>query len=154
MAKRKGKKVVEKKAEFRLYDTSVIQAESLRLFMASLGYLPARPNGGWITENPALIANRNISTRTAIRLHNLPENEWVSVTQGWFRPSGINIDLAVTRATLRVVFANKLVHQVKFSPAKNTTNGLSMPVDPLAHLVKPADAQFLIDWNIIQPVSE
>ena len=138
--------------DFQLVETDRVQAESLRLFMMALGYVPARENGGWVTENPYLQANRNISTATAIRLHNKGKGGWevypVKAPGTWYRPKGENVDILLSPYGLNLVLNSKLVKEVKFQASGKHMNGLVFPKDPLAHLIKPLDRRYFKEFGI------
>lgn len=133
--------------------TDHIQAESLRAFMETLGYRPARENGGWITDNPYLQGNRQLSTATAIKLHNKGKAGWekykVENAPGtWYRPKGMNIDILLSSYGLNVLLASKIVKEVKFQASGRYVNGLVFPQDPLAHLIRPIDKRYLKEFGI------
>lgn len=125
-----------------IINTTAIQAESLRLFMAQLGYRPWRGNGGWITDNPAMSANRTLSTKTAIGLHNRKRKDWVEVGPGWYGLPDLKLRLVVTAYGLNLLNAAKLVKEIKLQPSRRATNGLVMPPDALAHLIKIKDEKY------------
>lgn len=128
--------------DFQLMSTSEIQAESLLRFMQQLGYQPYRQNGGWITTNPALQANRVISTRTAIKLHNLRKKDWKEFKPGWYAPKGIPVDVACSAYSLNILLQYKIVHAVKLQAKRSAENGFVFPPDELANLVKFTDKRY------------
>jgi len=125
-------------------NTGNVQAESLRLFMGMLGYVPARWNGGFVTENPRLAGNRTLSTATAIKLHNLTGDEWVESEEapGWYLPAGFNLRIAITAYGVNMLQASKIVQHIKFQPKRTATNGLSLPKDENVHLVRFVDQRY------------
>lgn len=140
---------------FEIVPTDAVQAESLRLFMQALGYRPARVNGGFITDNPYLQANRQLSTATAIKLHNRGKAGWekfkVEGHDGtWYRPKGLSgVDILMSPYGLNVLLATKLVKEVKFQASRKAINGLVFPPDPLANLIKAADPRYLREFGIV-----
>lgn len=128
--------------DFQLVGTVEVQMESLRMFMQQLGYVPYRPNGGWITSNPALQANRVISTRTAIKLHNLSRKEWKEFKDGWFHPKGIPVDIAVNTYALNILMSHKIVQQIKLQAKRSAENGFVFPPDANANLIKFTDKRY------------
>lgn len=135
---------------YELRGTAGIQGESLRLFMGQLGYRPARPNGGWATDNPALAGNRVLSTRTAIKLHNLPREAWVEVMPGWFGVPFLNLGILVNSYAMNVIQAAKLVKQVKLVPVRDAPNGMMLAIDPNANLIKAADPAYMAMFGLAQ----
>lgn len=131
---------------FNLQGTVEIQGESLRQFMAQLGYRPARPNGGWYTDNETLAGNRILSTRTAIKLHNLQREEWQEIAPGWYGVPQFNLNIAISPYMLNKLQAAKIVKQVKFTPVRKAINGVRMPVDLNANLIKVVDEVY---WNML-----
>lgn len=128
---------------FEVVHTDQVQAESLRLFMEQLGYFPARPNGGFITYQRELQANRAVSTRTAIKLHNLTREDWVKYKDSnWYAPANLPLETLISDYALNRLMAAKLVEKVKFQSSRKCLNGLVFPPDPLAHLVKVADESY------------
>lgn len=124
---------------FQVVPTADVQAESLRLFMKALDYEPARINGGFITYNKRMAANSQYSTRTAIKMHNLPREGWQKYKDTpFYEPIGLGFEcqLLITDYTLNVIMATKLVEQVKFQPSRKAWNGMVFPPDTNAHLVK------------------
>lgn len=131
--------------DFQQVDTKNIQLESLFNFMAYLGYEPARidrdtcsgkerhkvRNGGWqmFGGEAAKGANRNISTRTAIKFHNLEIDDYEEIIPGWFSPKGVNMDIRLSKYALNVLLAHKIVHQVKFQAANRAIRGIQFQSD-------------------------
>jgi hypothetical protein len=125
--------------EFNKIDTFAIQAESLLRVMQVLGFRPHRENGGFISSFHK--ANRVISTRTAIRLHNLTINEWTAYSEGlgndaiMYAPEGINVAFSLTPEGRDIVLASKLVHKVKFNPSRKEPNGIVLQ----SHIIRPCE---------------
>lgn len=123
----------------KVKDTMGLQMESLRIFMGSLSYTPARANGGFYTDLPLLASRSQLSTRTAIRLHNLDRSDWDKVPgKDLYTPSqysGMQGLFEVTAAGLAYIQAMKLVKEVKFTPTKRAPNGLLLKHEN-CHLVK------------------
>jgi hypothetical protein len=134
--------------EFQLVGTVEVQMESLRMFMQQLGYVPYRENGGWITANPALQANRVMSTRTAIKLHNLTKKGWKEFKPGWYHPAGIPVDIAVNSYSLNILLTHKIVQQVKLQAKRSATNGFVFPPDANANLIKFTDKRYHKLFNL------
>ncbi|WOZ57456.1 hypothetical protein [Pseudomonas phage vB_PseuGesM_254] len=140
---------------FQKVDTKSIQLESLFNFMAYLGYEPARidrlpaagkerhktRNGGWqmFSGVQAKGGNRNISTRTAIHLHNQELSDYEEVKPGWFKPKGTKVDMHLSKYALNVLLAHKLVHQVKFQAANRAIRGIQFQSD-MVRFVDPTYA--------------
>lgn len=136
---------------FQVTPTADIQAESLRLFMAALGYYPARQNGGFITMNPALAANSQYSTRTAITLHNLSREDWKQYRgTPFYGPEGLDLQLLVTEYTLNVIMATKLVEKVKFQASRKAPCGLVFPPDQNANLIRAMSKGYLPLFGITE----
>ena len=135
---------------YELLGTQLIQQESLRLFMASLGYFPARPNGGFRNQNPELAANAVLSTRTAIKLHNLSRSEWVKTEDGRYAAEGLNLTLRLNDYAVNVSQAAKMVHEVKLVPNKKAVNGFTMPVDANANLIRVTHPEYWEMFGIPQ----
>lgn len=138
---------------FQPVSTANVQAESLRLFMQQLGYFPSRANGGFTTDNPYLQRYRQISTATAIKLHNKQRAGWVKVKLDnsdvtWYKPKGLNVEIMLTAYGVNTLLAAKLVKQVKFQASRRALNGLVFPTDPLANLIKPQDTRYFGDFGI------
>lgn len=133
---------------YQVLDTFELQAESLLMFMRQLGYQPYRPNGGWITTNPILQANRVISTRTAIKLHNLRKKDWKEFKPGWFTPKGVPVDVACSAYALNILLQHKIVHEVKLHAKRDAVNGFVFPPDELANLVKLTDKRYHVLFGI------
>lgn len=140
----------EKDMSFELRGTAGIQGESLRLFMGALGYYPARPNGGWATSNQALAPNRVISTRNAIRLHNLKREEWVEIMPGWFGVPFMNLGITINNYAMNVIQAAKLVEHVKLVPVRKAPNGMMLAIDPNANLIRAADPSYMAIFGLPQ----
>lgn len=124
---------------FQLVDTTSAQVESLINFMSQLGYRPARLNGGWVTDNPALQANRSLSNATAIKLHNLTSLQWGVTSEGWRfpdtdfgAPSGI--DILLSPVAYNMLQASKIFKCVKIQA---TRKGSGIQVQ--SFMVKPLD---------------
>ncbi len=138
---------------FEVVSTKSLQAESLRLFMQALGYVPARANGGFYTDNPFMAAHQQVSTATAIKLHNKGRTGWQrhrveGSDQVWYRPKGLNVSILLSEYGLNVVLTAKLVKEVKFQASRKAPNGLVFPRDPLANLIKPNDRRYLSSFGI------
>lgn len=138
---------------FKIVTTVSMQAESLFLFMQALGYRPARNNGGWITDNPYLQGNRNLSTATAIKLHNKDKRGWEKLTipgapGTWYRPKGLNVDVCLSAYGLNRLLSAKLVEQVKFQASNKYLSGVVFPQDEHANMIKPVDKRYLKDFGI------
>lgn len=124
---------------FQLVDTGSAQVESLVNFMGQLGYRPARENGGWVTDNPALKANRSLSNATAIKLHNLVGIQWGVTAQGWRFPDSdygapANVDILLSPVAYNMLQASKIFKQVKIQA---TRKGFGIQVQ--SFMVKPLD---------------
>ena len=120
--------------------TQYAQSESLRQFMRGLDYLPARPNGGFATTSAVLKPHSQISTATAIKLHNLTREDWKPhpVYTGYFYPEALadKLDILISEFTLDIIMASKVVHKVKFQASRKHINGLVFPPDENANLVR------------------
>lgn len=133
--------------QFQVVDTTQIQLDSLVSVMDSLGYRLDRrggsgdirkPTGGFVTDNVNMKANRNISTTTAVKIHNTPRSQWVKVLPGWYQLQVGGMVLVVTAYALNVLFARKLVEKVKFQ--KNRKSQFHVVVTD--HMVKPVDEDY------------
>lgn len=121
-------------------DTFSLQAESLLQFMVKLGYTPARSNGGF--ETHLYPANSIVSTRTAIKLHNLTKDQWLRDPDGSYVPGNLPLKLRLNAYGVNNVLAAKFVHQVKLTPCRNSSNGIKMPKDEGSHLIKLVDESY------------
>lgn len=125
---------------FQVTPTQYAQAESLRQFMRGLDYDPARSNGGFRTHSKALKANSQISTATAIKLHNLSREDWkpYELDNNYFYPAPLDgkVDILISEYTLDVIMASKVVQKVKFQASRKAVNGLVFPPDENANLVR------------------
>lgn len=108
--------------DFQVLDTAVIQVRSVLNFMYTLGYtLDTEVNSGrFVTEQKALQGNRYISATNAVRLHNLPIEDWQvyqneDATIFYVLPKGVNFQAGLSPLAVRLAFGSKLVEQVKFS---------------------------------------
>lgn len=111
---------------FQVLDTAVIQVRSVLNFMYTLGYTldPDNEGGRFVTEQKALQGNRYISAANAVRLHNMPLEDWqvyqnASATVFYVVPTGIGFQVGLTPLAVRLAFASKLVEQAKFSVKRN-----------------------------------
>lgn len=129
--------------EFELKDTSKVQEQSLILFMQNLSYVPS--GTGWKTENKVLKANTTLSHSTAIKLHNLKRDQWKSIGNGWWKPEGLNISLAVSTYGLVQLFAKKLVHKVKIQHNRRSKNRLTVQ----SYMVKLNDKHYAEELGLV-----
>lgn len=128
---------------FEVVPTDQVQAESLRLFMEQLGYHPARPNGGFITYQSQLQANRALSTATAIKLHNLSREDWKQYKDTtWLAPSDLPLEMLISHYALNRLMTAKLVQTVKFQASRKAVNGLVFPPDQNANLIRVVDTKY------------
>lgn len=111
---------------FQVLDTAVIQVRSVLNFMYTLGYTldPDNKGGRFVTEQKALQGNRYISASNAVRMHNMPLEDWQvfqneDATVFCVIPSGIGFQVGLTPLAVRLAFASKLVEQAKFSVKRN-----------------------------------
>lgn len=134
--------------EFQMVDTSHIQFDSLVYVMDSLGYRIDRvgaegdkrkPTGGFVTENKALQANRNIGLENAVKIHNATRKQWVKVKEGWYRIDLPGLDIVVSAYALNILFARKLVEKVKLQKARSTPHHIKVT----DHMVKPANRAYI-----------
>ncbi|QNN99911.1 hypothetical protein phiPsa267_039 [Pseudomonas phage phiPsa267] len=133
---------------FQMLDTSSIQLDSLLYVMDSLGYRLDRagaegdkrkPTGGFVTDNPALKANRNIGLENAVKIHNAPRKQWVKVKEGWYRIDLPGLDIAISAYALNILFARKLVEKVKLQKARTTPHHIKVT----DHMVKPVSRAYI-----------
>jgi len=134
--------------EFQMVDTSQIQFDSLLFVMDALGYSLDRAGregdkrkatGGFITDNPALKANRNLGLETAVKIHNAPRKQWVKVKEGWYRLDLPGVDIVVTAYALNILFARKLVEKVKLQKARTSPSHIKVT----DHMVKPVNRAYI-----------
>lgn len=134
--------------EFQMVDTTQIQLDSLLFVMDSLGYRLDRagaegdkrkPTGGFVTDNKALKANRNIGLENAVKIHNATRKQWVKVKDGWYRLDLPGIDMVLSAYALNILFARKLVEKVKFQKNRNSPSHIKI-VD---HMVKPVNRAYV-----------
>jgi len=140
--------------DFQAKDTTQIQFDSLLAVMDTLGYRVDRAGttlangkpdkrkatGGFITENKALKANRNIGLATAIKIHNAPRSQWIKVTEGWYKLNLAGVDIIVSVYALNVLYARKLVEKVKFIKDRKTPHHIKLQ----SHMVKPANRAYTL----------
>lgn len=133
--------------DFEMKDTTQVQLDSLIAVMGALGYRVDRagspgdkrkPTGGFVTDIPALQANRNLSMTTAIKIHNTPRKNWVKVAEGWYKLPIEGVDIVVSAYALNILFAKKLVETVKFVKDRKTPNHIRLQ----SHMVKPANRAY------------
>ncbi|QXV71693.1 hypothetical protein psageK4_039c [Pseudomonas phage psageK4] len=133
---------------FQMLDTSSIQLDSLLYVMDSLGYRLDRagaegdkrkPTGGFVTDNPALKANRNIGLENAVKIHNAPRKQWVKVKEGWYRIDLPGLDIAISAYALNILFARKLVEKVKLQKARTTPHHIKVT----DHMIKPISRAYI-----------
>ncbi|AHJ87295.1 hypothetical protein phiPsa374_037 [Pseudomonas phage phiPsa374] len=133
---------------FQMLDTGSIQLDSLLYVMDSLGYRLDRagaegdkrkPTGGFVTDNPALKANRNIGLENAVKIHNAPRKQWVKVKEGWYRIDLPGLDIAISAYALNILFARKLVEKVKLQKARTTPHHIKVT----DHMVKPVSRAYI-----------
>lgn len=134
--------------EFQMVDTSQVQLDSLIFVMDALGYRLDRagaqgdkrkPTGGFITDNKALKANRNVGVEKAVAIHNADRKQWLKVKEGWYRLDMPGIDIVVTAYALNVLFARKLVHKVHIQKARTSPSHMKVT----SHMVKPANRAYI-----------
>lgn len=108
------------KEDFQVVDTTVIQVRSILNFMYTLGYTldGTVKTGRFFTEAADGQANRYLSVNTAIRMHNMPPENWelfgVKGAQV-AKPKGINLKAGFTPIGVRIAIASKLVDKAKIS---------------------------------------
>lgn len=131
--------------EFQVLDTTQIQLDSLLAVMDSIGYRVDRsgsdsrkPTGGFVTDNRALKANRNISLMTAAKIHNAARSEWEKVAEGWYilRIGGFSVVLSAY--ALNILYARKLVHKVKLQKNRKAPSHLVV----VGHMVKVVNRSY------------
>lgn len=138
--------------DFQVVDTAQIQLDSLLAVMDTVGYridraggtLPdgkpdkRKPTGGFVTDNPNLKANRNLSLTTAIKIHNAPRKQWLKVAEGWYKLQLDGVDIILSVYALNILFARKLVEKVKFIKDRKAPNHIKLQ----SHMVKPANRAY------------
>lgn len=134
---------------FQAKDTTQIQLDSLLAVMDVLGYRVDRagnsgdkrkPTGGFITDNPALKANRNLGLEKAVKIHNAPRKQWVKVAEGWYKLDMAGVDIILSAYALNILYAKKLVEAVKFIKDRRTPNHIRLQ----SHMVKPANRAYTL----------
>lgn len=134
--------------QFQMVDTSQVQLDSLMFVMDSLGYRMDRvgapgdkrkATGGFITDNKALKANRNLGLETAVKIHNAPRKQWVKVKEGWYKIDLPGVDIVITAYALNILFARKLVEKVKLQKARTSPTHIKVT----DHMVKPANRAYI-----------
>lgn len=134
--------------EFQMVDTQQIQLDSLVAVMDAVGYRfdrigaegdKRKATGGFVTDNPALQANRNLSNTTAVKIHNAPRKQWVKVQDGWYKLDIPGIDLVMSAYALNLLFARKLVEKVKFVKTRKSPSHFMLQ----SHMVKPANRAYI-----------
>lgn len=145
--------------EFQMIDTQQVQLDSLMAVMDSVGYrldrtggtMPdgkpdkRKATGGFVTDNPALKANRNLSMTTAIKIHNAPRKQWVKVAEGWYKLDIEGINLCMSAYALNVLFARKLVEKVKFIKNRKAPSHLVLQ----SHMVKPVNRAYVPLFGLV-----
>ncbi|UAV89636.1 hypothetical protein [Pseudomonas phage COT4] len=135
--------------DFQAKDTTQIQLDSLLAVMDLLGYRIDRagaagdkrkPTGGFITDNPALKANRNLGLEKAVKIHNAPRKQWVKVADGWYKLDMAGVDIILSAYALNILYAKKLVETVKFIKDRKTPNHIRLQ----SHMVKPANRAYTL----------
>jgi hypothetical protein len=133
--------------DFQVKDTTQIQLDSLLAVMDSIGYRIDRagavgdkrkPTGGFISDNPALKGNRNLGLNTAVKIHNAKRSQWIKVIDGWYKLDIAGLDIVLSIYALNILFARKLVQEVKFIKDRKTPNHIKIQ----SHLVKPANRAY------------
>lgn len=139
---------------FQMLDTSTIQLDSLLFVMDSLGYRLDRAGaegdkrkatGGFITDNPALKANRNIGLEKAVKIHNAPRKQWVKVKEGWYRIDIPGLDIAISAYALNILFARKLVEKVKLQKARSAPHHIKVT----DHMIKPISRAYIPLFGLV-----
>lgn len=134
--------------QFQQIDTQRIQLDSLLAVMDTVGYRLDRtgapgdkrkPTGGFVTDNPSLKANRNISITTAVKIHNAPRKAWIKVAEGWYRLDIPGVDIALSAYGLNILFARKIVEKVKFIKNRKSPSHLVLQ----DHMVKPVSRAYI-----------
>lgn len=134
--------------EFEMKDTQQIQLDSLLAVMDSLGYRLDRagapgdkrkPTGGFITDNPALKANRSLSMTTAVKIHNAPRKQWKKIQEGWYQIDIPGLNICISAYGLNILFARKIVEKVKFVKNRKAPSHLVLQ----SHMVKPANRAYI-----------
>ncbi|QHZ59998.1 hypothetical protein PJKIFABJ_00043 [Pseudomonas phage PE09] len=144
---------------FQMVDTSSIQLDSLIFVMDSLGYrldraggtLPdgkpdkRKPTGGFVTDNVALKANRNIGLEKAVKIHNAPRKQWVKVKEGWYKIDIPGLDIAISAYALNILFARKLVEKVKLQKARSAPHHIKVT----DHMIKPISRAYIPLFGLV-----
>lgn len=125
MTKKKANKVVDavldSTQEFVKVDTTVIQVRSVLNFMYALGYTLDEDGktGRFTTNQKVFKANRHLSFATAVRLHNMPLEDWTIAEGAEFaHPKGVNILKGFAPLGVHLATASKLVSEVKLSVSR------------------------------------
>ena len=128
--------------QFVAKDTTRVQLDSLIAVMDALSYridTDNRVSLGFVTDNRGLKGNRNISLRTAVKIHNTPRKDWQKLTEGWYTLPIAGLDIAVTAYALNILYARKLVTHVKLVKSRKSPNRLKVE----SHMVKPANRAYI-----------
>lgn len=134
--------------QFQIVDTQQIQLDSLLAVMEAVGYRMDRcgrsgdkrkATGGFITDNPALKANRNLSLTTAVRIHNATRKQWVKIAEGWYQLDLPGVNICMSAYALNILFARKIVEKVKFQKNRKAPSHIVLH----DHMVKPVNRAYI-----------
>lgn len=134
--------------EFQMVDTAQVQFDSVLFVMDTLGYRIDRageqgdkrkPTGGFVTDNKALKANRNIGIENAVKIHNATRKQWIKVKEGWYKIDLPGLDIVISAYALNILFAKKLVEKVKIQKARTSPSHMKVT----DHMVKPANRAYI-----------
>jgi hypothetical protein len=116
--------------DFQPVDTTVVQVRSVLNFMYALGYALDRDSktGRFVTEIAQWQGNRYLGFSTAAKLHNLADENWVSLDGESFQASSFTHVTGFSPLGLRLAQASKLVKQVKL---RVTKHGQVITLDPM-----------------------
>lgn len=110
------------KEEFQALDTTVVQVRSVLNYMYTLGYTldVESKTGRFVTGVKEMQGNRFLSFATAVKLHNLKEEDWaVDPESGEAHPTnGLTLKRGFNPLGIRLAFASKLVRKVKLSVSR------------------------------------
>jgi len=107
--------------DFQMLDTTVVQVRSVLNFMYALGYQLDEDckSGRFVTKNKSMQGNRYISMASAVRMHNMTDDNWTvyeheATGAHAVFPNGIQMQNGFTAIGIKLAQASKLVQTVKF----------------------------------------